>query len=179
MTKLTERLIQNRLWSAWGRVTGTLMVPNYTPAGWYECDLFYVTAAGFMREYEIKISVADFRADFGKGGEDVRLLPGRGFQKVGHNKHQRLEADDPHGPRQFWYVVPEGLITAADVPDHAGLMYVSTKRYRPSVVRDAPVLHSEKVRQSVLIHARGVCYYRMWNERMRNSKCLDMPNQPK
>lgn len=157
--QLTERLIQNRLWQAWGRVTGTLLVPNYTPADWYECDLFYVTAAGYMREYEIKITVADFRKDAAKG--------------TSHNgrwKHHRLGLGDPQGPHQFWYVVPEGLIVAADVPAHAGLFYIDPAKYRPIMIKRAPHLHQKGVGEEVLTHARGVCYYRMWNERMRNHR---------
>lgn len=155
--QLTERLIQNRLWTAWGRVTGTLLVPNYTPAGWYECDLFYVTAAGYMREYEIKLTWADFVIDRDKGCH-------RG------NKHQLLEVGHPQGPRQFSYVVPNCLVGADQVPPYAGLIWIWGPSGVVDVVKKAPILHSEKVRQTVLTHARGVCYYRMWNERMRNGR---------
>ncbi len=173
--KLTERLIQNRLWAAWGRVTGTLLVPNYTPDGWYECDLFYVTAAGFMREYEIKLTVPDFQADFKKGDQVCEWDSSiRRFVQGRTTKHGRLAAGATQGPRQFWYVVPRQLITAVDVPSYAGLLWVETGVSSPMVVKDAPILHSEKVRQPVLIHARGVCYYRMWNERIRNGKRQDV-----
>lgn len=169
MTKLTERLIQNRLWSAWGRVTGTLLVPNYTPVGWYECDLFYVTAAGYMREYEIKLTWDDFVKDREKGSRGVinNRAKGRYYRREDRTKHERLGEGDPEGPRQFWYVVPEGLVHQDKVQDYAGLIWIVGPRRFVRVIKQAPILHQQRVCETVLTHARGVCYYRMWNERMR------------
>jgi outer membrane autotransporter protein len=38
-------------------------MPNYTPKNWFECDVMAVTKAGYLEEYEIKLSASDFKAD--------------------------------------------------------------------------------------------------------------------
>ena len=32
-------------------------IPNYSPDGWWECDVFELTPAGTFREYEVKVTV--------------------------------------------------------------------------------------------------------------------------
>jgi len=63
---MTSKQIQHALFDQFGNAS-KLMIPNYTPAHWFECDLIRVTKAGYLEEFEIKISVADFKADAKKG----------------------------------------------------------------------------------------------------------------
>ena len=44
----------------WLRAT---IIPTYTPPGWWECDVCEITDAGYMHEFEIKMTRGDFRAD--------------------------------------------------------------------------------------------------------------------
>jgi len=46
-------------------------------------------------------------------------------------------------PNRFFYAVPEGLITKDEVPEYAGLIYVTEKG--AFQVKAAPVLHSQKL----------------------------------
>ena len=75
----------------------------------WECDVLSITKSGYATEYEIKISRSDFKADFKKP------------------KHRGFEKGIGGMICRFWYVVPNGMITADEVPEYAGLMYCHKK----------------------------------------------------
>ena len=54
---MTEQTIQNRLYYML-RSAAQCLMPNFTPGGWWECDLATVTRAGYFVEYEIKLSLS-------------------------------------------------------------------------------------------------------------------------
>lgn len=163
----TERTIQLLLYRTFGQ-RAQIAVPNYTPAGWHECDFWLVTRAGYMREYEIKRSVADFRADAHKLAlPKYKTAPGGGWTAIpSMAKHERLAEGDPQGPVQFWYVTPSGLLANEELPLWAGLIEVEPARLRLRIAnggRTAPRLHKTKASPAVIVHARGICCYRYWN----------------
>lgn len=148
------------------------VVPNYTPDGWWECDLFEVTHSGCFKEYEFKVSRSDFFADAAKAVGRRAWLKGTLFEAgepKPQTKHGRLASGDTSGPVQFWFAVPAGLVKAEEVPAWAGLLEVHSlvaRRHHRAGVREAvkaPRLHAGKVDQKVEAHARGVCYYRYLN----------------
>lgn len=150
--EITTALLRDR----WKR---NFTLPRFTPVGWWECDVFELTEAGYWREYEIKTTRADFRQDARK--ERVRKGGVR-------NKHDILAAHDVAGPCQFWFVCPAGVIPVAEVPEWAGLIEMSDigrghKKYRvrDTVVKAAPRLHQEKCRPVVVEKARECCYWRL------------------
>lgn len=143
----------------------SFMLPNYKPHNWWECDVFELTEAGFFREYEIKLSRADFKADASKMrrrydyANDVDVVT---------NKHGLLADRAVHGPSRFWYVCPTDLLTAEEMPEWAGLIYAKEiVRLAPpwnvlfNEVKPAPQLHREKASDKIKAHAASVCYYRM------------------
>lgn len=149
----------------------SFVVPRYCPAEWWECDLFELTASGMWREYEIKLSRADFEADQMKTRRRFNDQTGEDVVK---NKHDRLADRDPKGPNRFSFVVPVGLIEVADCPEWAGLIYVRdrTSHSRPysctlEIIKKPPLLHSESSAR-LKEHALSVCYYRMNNLYMRS-----------
>lgn len=140
------------------------VLPNYTPAGWWENDVFEVTDAGFWHEYEVKVSRSDFLADREKRKASWQWKvqnPGKPLP----SKHGRLEAADPKGPNRFTFVVPAGLIQKEEVPEWAGLIEASPTKWknRLSLVSkiQASRLHSGKIDPKIVAHARSVCYWRM------------------
>lgn len=144
-----------------------LCCPNYTPSGWWECDVFEVTKAGCFYEYEIKLSVADFKADARK--ENRKWIDGYGEDAKYDvtNKHDLLSKGDSRGPQRFFFVVPKELADQIVIPAWAGLItvryYESAKsRFKASIQteKDAPRLHKQKVNPKVLEHVRGIFYYR-------------------
>ena len=164
--KMTERAIQRALFIRL-RDSAQIALPNYTPFGWHECDLWAVTKAGYMREYEIKLSVADFKADATKHTPRHYANDGHGGWEIvpSVTKHDRLATGDERGPTRFWYCTPIGLLADQEIPAWAGLMEFEARRERVFVAArsDGPRLHRQKVAETVLVHARGVCYWRYWN----------------
>ena len=118
----------------------------------WESDSLAVTKSGYVYEYEIKISRADFKNDFKHKKMKHQLLEGTyvitGFETVGDGK---MRLNDR--PNYFFYVVPEGLITVEEVPDYAGLIYIkpiynydgTIRWYNTVVVKEAPKLHKDKI----------------------------------
>ena len=154
---MTERHIQRALY--WRHRGGSqVMLPNYAPRHWQECDLFVVTKAAYSIEYEAKVTFADFKADFRKLW-----------------KHQRLEKaakERRFVPARFFYAVPELLIRPCDVPEYAGLVYLwfpgnSRVFAKERVVREAPRLTKTKVPDDVIRHMQESSYYRFWSERFK------------
>lgn len=145
-----------------------LVMPNYTPKDWWECDVMSVTKAGFWTEFEIKLSVQDFRADRKK---ERRKSTGV------ENKHLAL-AQRIGCPNNFYYVVPSSIADKVVIPEWAGLMtakWGEQDEYHDysnvlftSVRKKAPRLHLQKLNPEVLEHARGVCYWRMWSLKKHN-----------
>lgn len=164
---MTARYLQQTIMRNRFRVSK--LVPNYTPKGWWECDIFEVTDAGYFVEYEVKISRSDFFADAEKERVALRSRwkPPEGMPM--ENKHARLGLDfGPLTPRRFWWVVPEGLVGPQEAPAGTGLIWVipRPKGYESyggveKVVLPAPDRHKEKLNPDTLKHALGVCYYRM------------------
>lgn len=93
----------------------------------WESDYLAITRSGIAYECEIKISKQDFINDSKK-----------------HNKHVIIsEGKLPKGrPNYFYYAVPKGLITADEVPEHAGLIYVMP--YGIQYVKEAKKVHEGK-----------------------------------
>ncbi len=146
---MTERQLQQLIFYK-RHAACRLVLPNYTPGGWFECDVFAVTKAGYGVEFEIKVTAADFKRDAEKT-----------------SKHELLAARSERAPSRFWYVVPSGL-TSPLLPEYAGLMTFNGNRI--AIARDAPRLHSALVPENTLSHALSVCYWRYWRERRSNSR---------
>jgi len=144
----------------------SFVLPNYTPAGWFECDVFELTSAGYFREYEIKMSRGDFFNDAHKKKRGAFDWVRRQYENR-PTKHDMLEDCRTVGPRQFWFVVPLGLVKASEAPEWSGLFVAeSRKNGRPpysvrlNMEVEAPLLHSEKCCQKIAAHAKSVTYWR-------------------
>jgi hypothetical protein len=163
---VTERQIQYVIYLRNHKRFRVLM-PNYTPAGWWECDMFGVTKAGYFHEFEIKLTVTDFRKDAKKKRQDSWQWIGHEQQTIpGKSKHESVGSTK--GPAMFWYVTPEGLIDVAELPPWAGLQVITERHGRYAIVaKEAPRLHREKIADSIIRHSLSVCYYRYWSERQR------------
>ena len=112
-TGWTEFLIQQRL--IWFLNGMTYIVPNMNT--WmFEMDLFYVRPSGYSEEIEVKVTLADFRADKKK--------------RYKHDIYKKAFLGEEFAqkkvlPNRFSYAVPECLgITTEDVPEYAGLYLV-------------------------------------------------------
>ena len=172
---LTEQSIQRRLnhvFASWKYNVDGLFVFEW------ESDKLIWTKTGYIYEFEIKISRADFKNDFKnkkekhiilKGPtEEERFMPSF-YQSYEWNKHlynsiddckARIKPGDSHlieshkKPNYFYYAVPEGLIQPEEVPEYAGLIYILKEyhyeRQSYVIVKKAPFLHKQKYKDGEL-----------------------------
>ena len=84
----------------------------------FEADFLRVTSAGFMYEYEIKISISDFRNDFKKECTD-RYRRGEAILKHDMIRSGALSI------KHFYFCAPAGIIPVEEVPDEFGLFEFS------------------------------------------------------
>lgn len=107
--------------------------PGFIFYAW-ESDYLAISKAGYVYECEIKISHSDFLNEAIHKQNKMRILQG-------------LSASDgtidDRRPNYFWYVCPEGIISEAECPKFAGLMYITDSgTFR--CIKSAPCLHKAK-----------------------------------
>ena len=156
--KYSEGLIQEALRhnflspSSIKYLTENLLIYNW------ESDMLKITKSGYVYEFEIKISKADFKNDF----------------KNKKKKHLILEnSQNTNKPNYFYYVVPDGLIDENDIPEYAGLIYVhstiignSKQWFSFEEIKKAPKLHNEKINEESLNLTDKFYYnYRHWKQK--------------
>ncbi len=156
---LTEGDVQKMLW--WDfRSSSRILMPNFTPQGWWECDIWRVTNAGWPYEYEIKLNRQDFRADAKKERKCWRT-------GVVSNKH-RLMSECPY-PRRFYYVLPID-IGDVEIPDWAGTIWFTDyngRAVRRGKIDQGPGLGETKATEAEIKRALTSAYYRFWDGRVK------------
>jgi hypothetical protein len=104
-------------------------------SGLAECDVVSISKAGYIYEYEIKTSRADFKRDFIK--EKHQNMLNENCTKVYKGEQVWLTAN------YFTFVTPEGLIQEDEVPEYAGLMWISESG-EFTVVKKPKLIHKTK-----------------------------------
>lgn len=155
---LTEKIVADLLMR--DRFAKNVCIPCYTPEAWWENDVLMITEAGYWVEFEIKLTLADFKVDAQKERQ-VMPWPWNEPKKF-ENKHDLL-ANSDRGPAQFYYVAPAGVIPVALLPAWAGLIEIeqSGKSFyerRPTV--KAPRRHKNKVPDGWRTAIFETCYWR-------------------
>jgi len=190
--ELTEQSIQKRLnhfFASWKYNVDGLFVFSW------ESDKLLWTKAGYIYEFEIKISRSDFKADFKHKIEKhlilASALPDEKEQMpdlFGNYQQQRRKKYGDHlsdedirreferlgdvkgkrMPNYFYYAVPEGLIQPEEVPPYAGLLWLTKEyKYGGGIIRkkEAPRLHSTKYKDGEL--DLGEKFYYNWKSAVR------------
>lgn len=168
------------------------ILPTITPVKWWECDIFSLTRAMYMIEFEIKVSVADFKADFKKSltGWDAEKF--RGYPPLPYvnsrkmtdeqieerkaeikrrqepvYKHDLLHQGYEQGPAYFWFATPKGLLTPDMIPEYAGLIEIcEPDKYGYHAMRfkkEAPKLHKTKFDDKRLQEIKNKMHWRYMN----------------
>lgn len=105
--------------------------PKYVTIGLFmfvwESDYMAISRSGYTYEAEIKISHSDFLNEAKNKKEKLSVL-------CGERKGKR--------PNYFYYVCPTEIISAEELPDYAGLIYINDSKFK--VIVEAPKLHKEK-----------------------------------
>ena len=127
------------------------VMPNISWSWLYwEADLISFTKAGYMNEFEIKISHADFVKDFSK------------------RKHQHLRRGGGiRTPNYFWYVAPLKAIPVC-IPDYAGLILVGENgRYKNQLglkfIKKPKLLHKVKVPDKGVFAMLRAMMFKYWD----------------
>ena len=141
-----------------------IVLPNWYVGNW-EFDVFKLSKAGYITEYEVKVSRADFLNDFTK---ETNRRYNQEYEKRGLEKpFESLRKHECLIGRchQFYFVVPAGMVDKSEVSDNCGLIYF--EKGRLSVVKVAPKISKEKILFNWEAFARKV-YYRCDNLRHKN-----------
>lgn len=165
--KVSARDIQRRLFFEYSN-SSSVLCPNFTPARWFECDLFRVTKAGYLYEYEIKLSLSDFKSDFNKTTYNYKT-------KQYDTKHKMLESRHIDAPSKFFFVVPYTLTDKVlpIVPEWAGLLEYT--RYLRQV-KPSPNLHRNKCSLARIRQAKQSMMYRYWDMFLRTPDIHKLAN---
>jgi len=187
---VTEKQIQNDLYYYLYHHGMKLIFPNMDVITGYEADIIALTGRNYASEYEIKISLADFRADRKKVFKHASLAQDVRKHKYPYDCDKdrelwvKLDApDDPYQalryvclpdriPKHFWYVIHGFDVPAGELPDYAGLMrYEADSRQvyglKFKVVRKAPQLKARPVDEKTVQHATTNMLYRYWTIRLK------------
>lgn len=179
---LTEQTIQmrlNRFLASWKYNVDGLYV-----FGW-ESDKLIWTRSGYIYEFEIKISRADYKNDFKNKKEKHIILKGpteqekympHFYQSYEWNKQnyksfeEYVSKSGPESndlianrrkPNYFYYTVPEGLIRPEEVPEYAGLLWIRMEDGHDGgiiIKKKAPMLHKTKYKDAELNLAEKFWY---------------------
>ncbi len=158
MKPLTEEIIAQLITR--DRWQKNIVLARYTPADWWENDVCEITASDYWVEYEIKLTVSDFRRD-AKDKTREKYQADWDAPKIIENKHDLLTKTD-RGPARFFYVVPRGLLDNIPIPQWAGLIEVYDALENPYLRQtvDAPRRHKRKdpqLRAAIF----ETCYWRL------------------
>ena len=122
---MTEREAQKRLWQRFTSHKYKFLNSYFFKE---ESDWLSFLSSGLCWEIEIKISRGDYKVDFHKRKHEK-------FDKIRNGSKIRMVAN------RFYFAVPKGLIDLKEIPDYAGLMYVSN---HVEIIKKAPLLHKHK-----------------------------------
>jgi len=133
-----------------------------------ETDFLVVNQKGFCYDIEVKISRADYLADFKKEKKHSILanahytLPYRYGTGKKSKRSRFVEEGKPifvkTRPNRFYYAVPTGLVTKQEVPAYAGLLYVD-ELGDVTKVKEAKLLHKNKLNIEKLLCRKFYFYW--------------------
>jgi hypothetical protein len=174
---MTEAEIQNSLYRTLGQRGHWGIVPNFHAFGW-ECDMFSILKSGRTCEWEIKISRKDFRADFKKKLKHQILSEGArelttweknwpaAYLKGKINAAGLVEVDRPN---YFTYCCPPDVIKPEEVPEYAGLMYI-TGNYFQTDIKRPKLLHKKTYDKKLEDKICLALMYRYWGCRLKKEE---------
>jgi len=147
---------------------------------WFgESDFISITKGRYIHEFEIKTTVADFNNDFKKYRDRNMythpnpILSNNKIQYGHLRKHEVLNGTHQLEcmPKKFYFAVPDKMIDPNDVPEYAGLIYVSMSKrprdmpnYKYSVQKKAPdIFGARPIDDSRMQKIMLSLSYRFWD----------------
>jgi len=150
---MDEKAIQNAIFRLAVDCRQRLITPNVHLYGRRESDILTVSDAGFVTEYEIKISRADFLADFRRKARK-------------HSNLRGASAFKSKTPNYFYFAIPSTLTPdiTGDIPAYAGLAVVD-ECGRATIAARAPRLHNLKASDRDIEYLSRGLMLRYWQTR--------------
>lgn len=111
-----------------------------------EYDQISISSFLKLTEYEIKISLSDYKADF-----EHKKLKHKIYASL-YNKNKINKKFMEAVPNRFYYVAPEDMIK--QIPVYAGLISIrisSDNSLSCILIRKAPLLHNNKISLDILL----------------------------
>ena len=198
--ELTEQTIQKRLnhfFASWKYNVDGLFVFSW------ESDKLLWTKAGYIYEFEIKISRSDFKADFKRKIAKHLILASAVSLEIGQpqmsdlfdnylkqrkKKYGKFLSDedirrefeqigniqDKRMPNYFYYAVPEGLIQPEEVPPYAGLLWLTKEyQYGGGIIREKQAPCLHKTKYTDGELGLGQKFYYNWKSAVNKYKEAD------
>ena len=148
---MTSKQIESALIKNLADKAFPVYLKNYTNQGFNEADILGISKAGMMYEFEIKVSRSDFFADFKKKQHKHRLFSERRAVHTYNIWKRGKQTDATYDlivlPNRFYYACPEGLIKKEELPEYAGLVYITENEYIE--IKPAPILHHHKANEII------------------------------
>ena len=146
---MTERDIINELRCQMDLQKIPFMMSNAFVYSW-ECDFWTLDSNGLTREYEIKISLSDYKVDLKK------------------EKHQN---EHLKGANYFYYVCPEKVIAPDIVDKKYGLIYVGQSGSMETIKKPKRLHNNNFCNYKILAEKYSHKYYSLWlKEYMQSNK---------
>ncbi len=173
---MTEGEVIRALLERWSPWRYRVLPHTVNVAGW-EADLLIVQPSGYVEEIEVKVSVADFRAELAnKSLKHEQLEHGRFKSKWCHaRKRFILDRDNPqpHSVRRFWFAMPMEILDKIrpDIPAWAGVLAVKEsmslqggiRRTQLIEVRSPKILKmAQKLTPEQYQQLLESCYHKYW-----------------
>jgi hypothetical protein len=125
-------------------------------------------------EVEVKIDKSDYASDF------LKIVKGG---RVAFNKHSALKAGK-FVDNQFYFMVPQRLITSKEIPDHVGLITFKEvdNLLSINILKEAPLLHSNYLGKSFYftlskhLLSRSIALTQIINLKSSDEKVLHTPD---
>lgn len=150
--KHSEKSVQKMLW-AYMNKKYEMMIPNCFTQFDNEADVLAFRKSGFVDEFEIKLSKADFK-------NDAKKIVFLSESKTFGPKYESL--CDGNMSNYFWYVFPNDIkIELEDVPSWAGVIHITQHGLRQ--VRGPKRLHGVKTTLEYKYSQVRKLGYRFWN----------------
>ena len=134
-----------------------IFLTTYQGQGMHEADVFGINNNGYIYEYEIKRSRADFHAEFKNKKDKHERLVNRGAIKIYDEWKNGKRTGEKYKciliPNRYFFLCPDGLIKPEEVPEYAGLVYVDTRHI--GGLREIKMLHCCIERRQITEYING------------------------
>lgn len=165
MPKFNEGIITRTIWLKYGQ--GQISSPNIFYYA-FESDLLILRNTGTVVEYEIKLSVSDFKNGLKKkaflhGSDKRKTVKQTHYLQKPISRYKYLKSG--YGANMFYYVMPAEVAEKVEIPEWAGLIHARPWRKKQcilSVMKKPKYLHRKDPHPDLKEKLLIACYYKFW-----------------